>query len=134
MSNIMDPNISTGDDDFPGSSFASDDGFIHAASHAFEDGPNSSDADKSRNSKEGLGIPKANFDQLNEQEKREMGQRVRSQDNIYSDDEMEGKKAKKYKSGKGKLQKMGNVGNRSTSNGTILYAVIIGLVCLIVNV
>jgi hypothetical protein len=132
----MDANIYPGDDDLQNASFdpsfASDDTFIQAASHAFEDGSNSSDADQNKHSKEGLGISKAKFDQLNEQEKREMGQRIRSQDDIHSDEEHD-RKAKKYKSGKGKLQKMGNAGHSSAKNESILCAIVMALVCLIIN-
>lgn len=132
----MDTNIYPGGNDPQSSSFdssfTSDDTSISAASHAFEDGSNSSDSDPNKHSKEGLGISKAKFDQLSEQEKREMGQRIRSQDNIHSDDEYD-KKSKKYKSGKGKLQKMGNAGNRSQKSGSILCAIVIALVCLIIN-
>ena len=116
-------------------SSSNDDAFVHAASHAFEDGSNSSDSDPSRNSKEGVGISKANFDQLNEQEKREMNQRIWSQDNIHSDDDTDGKaKSKKYKTGKGKLQKMGNAADRSAAPGSLLCVVVVSLIGLIVNV
>lgn len=137
MSTDIDTNISGDDPQFmmDDSFFADETSLIQAASHAFEDGPNSSDADKARNSKEGLAIQKTKFDQLSEQEKKELGQKVRSQDNIHTDDEVEGEKSKKYKSGKGKLQKMGNAGNRSTNtNGAFLCTVIICLICLFVNV
>jgi hypothetical protein len=116
--------------------FADDASFIRAASHAFESDPNSSDADPSRSSKEGAGLPKSNLDQPNEQERRERSQHVRSQDNIHSGGEAEMRgRSKKYKTGKGKLQKMGNAGNPSINNASLsCIMLVMSLVALIVNV